>query len=57
MLKESLDSLIVKRKLRIMNTRSTRLPSRSGWLRLQVGKLCKRNILKVFHDTPHVRRL
>lgn len=57
MLKESLDSLIVERKLRIMNARSTRLPSRSGRLRLQVSKLCKRNILKVFHDTPHVQRL
>lgn len=57
MLKESLDSLIVERKLRIMNTRRPRLPSRYGRLRLQVGKLRKRNILKVFHDTPHVRRL
>lgn len=57
MLKERLDSLIVKRKLRIMNTRSTRLPSRSLPLRLQVSKLRKGNILKVFHDTPHVQRL
>lgn len=57
MLKERLDSLIVKRKLRIMNTRSTRLPSRSLLLRLQVSKLRERNILKVFHDTPHVQRL
>lgn len=57
MLKESLDSLIVKRKFRIMNTRSARLPSRSLPLRLQVSKLRKRNILKVFHDTPHVQRL